>query len=96
MTRWMQSKLYKGNSIFMTSTTTEVMRDCGGYLYGKRYRSIEHLFGIEGPQGKQAMKRPFLTSQRQCIEYINGRIEESELRKTIDPEIMWPFSGAAQ
>ena len=91
MKRWIQSKLYKGNRMFMTSTTTEVVHDCGGYLHGKRYRSIEHLFSIDGPQGKEAMKRPFLTSQRQCIEYINGQIEESNLRNSPDPEMMFPF-----
>ena len=51
---------YKGHEIEKTSIT------CGD--------NYAHVYEIEGPHGKSAMQRPFLTSVAACKRYINERL----------------------
>jgi hypothetical protein len=57
------STSYKGHTFTRTSVTTD-----GGNVYE-----------IDGPYGKRATVRPFLTSIRACRSYVNKRLELARL-----------------
>ena len=59
---------YKGNTFRKTSTTTDTVR------------GIAHVYEIDGPQGKGACLRPFLTTVTGCREYVNRVIEREAER----------------
>lgn len=61
---------YKGYTFRATRVMTEVYRANG---YGYHYKTIRPLYEIDGL--KECGKRPFLTSIRECREYIDLEVE---------------------
>lgn len=72
----MRGKVYrhKGYTFYATNCTTEVLR---GDEHHRRVE-IRPVFQIDDPEGfsfKEYGKRPFLTSIRECREYIDEYLE---------------------
>jgi len=70
---------YKANEINKTNITTTVQKTC----YGHSYDSNGYVYEITGKNNKPARQRPFLTSVKECKNYIT---EQQDYLKQLKKE----------
>jgi len=62
----MKSFGYKNTFCHETDTTTTVRVT----RFGRVHKELRHVWGLEGAVTKNACCRPFLTSAKECREYV--------------------------
>ena len=67
----MTTNKYRGHTITLTGSSTEIT----AYCYGKPYCKIVGLYRVEGKHAKSAGERPFLCSRAEAREWIAEQID---------------------
>lgn len=73
------TKRYHGSTFTETRTTTDVRRQA----FGRAYSTIARVWEVSGRIRKGAAVRPFLTSIRECRDYVDA---EDALREPLSEE----------
>jgi hypothetical protein len=76
----MKTTTYRGCTLTQTENTTDVTR----FAFGRRYQTIARVWDVDGRVVKSACAQPFLTSARECRQYIAQELGLREWERSPD------------